>query len=205
MSKRLNRKFGISRRINASLWGSNKDPYNKKNYPPGAHGPSGYKKATEYGTQLLAKQKLKKYYGDIREKQFKSIYKESMKKKGDTGKNLIGFLESRLDAFIYRSKFAPTIFASRQLVSHKHVKVNGIVVNIPSYRLKPSDTIELKSSAENMKLALESSKEKSREIPNYIKVENKKFCATFIKIPILEEIPFPVQMEPSLVVEFYSR
>ena len=203
MSKRLKRKFAISRRIGAALWGTDKDPYHKRNYPPGMHGASGYKKTTEFGTQLLAKQKLKKYYGDIREKQFKMIYKEAIRKKGDTAENLIGLLESRLDAFVYRSKFVPTIFAARQFITHKHVKVNGKCVNIPSYRLKQEDVVEVKSK--KLLTVLESAERNEREVPEYIKLDSSILQATYLKIPTLVEVPYPIQMEPNLVIEFYSR
>lgn len=205
MSKRLNRKYGISRRIGAALWGTNKDPYNKRNYPPGVHGSSGYKKATEYGTQLIAKQKLKKYYGDIREKQFKAIYAEASRKKGDTSENLVGLLESRLDAFVYRSKFVPTVFASRQFITHRHITVNGKIVNIPSYRLKPNDIVGVRDKSKKLLVVIEAKERGERDTPEYIKVDNSNFQATYLKIPVLAEIPFPVRMEPNLVVEFYSR
>lgn len=205
MSKRLKRKFGISRRIGAPLWGTDKDPYHKRNYPPGAHGASGYKRTTEFGTQLLAKQKLKRYYGDIREKQFKMIYQEASRKKGDTAENLIGLLESRLDTVIYRSKFAPTVFAARQFVNHKHIRVNGKCVNIPSYRLKPEDVIEVRDKSKKLLIILESAKRNEREIPEYISLDSSTLQATYLKIPCLAEVPYPVQMEPNLVIEFYSR
>ena len=205
MSKRLNRKFAISRRIGASLWGTDKDPYNKKNYPPGVHGNTGYRKITEYGTQLLAKQKLKKYYGDIREKQFKRIYKEASRRKGDTGENLIGLLESRLDAFIYRSNFTQTIFASRQFITHKHIQVNEKIVNIPSFRLKPGDTVKIKDNSKDLLKLLKSKERNNKDTLQYIKIDDSNSQAIFVKIPILKEVPFPVEMEPNLVVEFYSR
>jgi small subunit ribosomal protein S4 len=205
VSKRLNRKFGISRRIGAALWGSDKDPVHKKNYPPGMHGSSGYKRHTEYAIQLLSKQKLKKYYGDIREKQFISIYNEANRKKGDTGENLIGLLESRLDALIYRSKFAPTVFASRQFITHKHVMVNGKTVNVPSYTLKSGDVVEVREKSRNMTVLMESVERSDREVPEYITADFSKFKATFLKAPSLSEVPYPVQMEPNLVIEFYSR
>ena len=205
MSKRLNRKFGISRRIGAALWGTDKDPYHKRNYPPGVHGALGYKRTTEFGTQLLAKQKLKKYYGDIREKQFKMIYKEANRKKGDTAENLIGLLESRLDTFVYRSKFAPTVFAARQFVTHKHVKINGKCVNIPSYRLKPEDVVEVRDKSKKLSIVFESAERNEREVPEYIKLDTSALQATYLKVPSLVEVPYPVQMEPNLVIEFYSR
>ncbi|WPX95913.1 30S ribosomal protein S4 [Candidatus Bandiella euplotis] len=205
MSKRLNRKFGISRRIGAALWGTSKDPYHKRNYPPGMHGASGYKKTTEFGTQLLAKQKLKKYYGDITEKQFRSIYKEANRRKGDTGENLIALLESRLDAFIYRSKFVTTMFAARQFVTHKHVKVNGKTVNIPSYRLKPEDVVEVRDKSKKLLVVLDAAQRSEREVPDYIKLDASNSKATYLKVPSLAEVPYPVTMEPNLIVEFYSR
>ncbi len=205
MSKRLNRKFGISRRIGAPLWGTAKDPQHKRNYPPGVHGASGYKKSTEFGTQLLAKQKLKKYYGDIREKQFKTIYKEANRRRGDTGENLIGLLESRLDVLVYRSKFVPTMFAARQFVTHKHVQVNGKVVNIPSYRLKPEDVVEVREASKKLLVVLDAAQRNEREVPDYIKLEAPTLKATYLKVPALSEVPYPVSMEPNLIVEFYSR
>lgn len=205
MSKRLKRKFGISRRIGAPLWGTDKDPYHKRNYPPGVHGISGHKRTTEFGTQLLAKQKLKRYYGDIREKQFRLIYKEAGRKKGDTAKNLIGLLESRLDTLVYRAKFVPTIFAARQFVSHKHVNVNGKCVNIPSYRLKPEDVVEVRDKSKKLLTVLESAQRNDREVPEYIKLDSSTLQATYLKVPDLTEIPYPVQMEPNLVIEFYSK
>ena len=205
MSKRLNRKYGISRRIGAALWGTDKDPYHNRNYPPGVHGASGYKRTTEYGTQLIAKQKLKKYYGDIREKQFKATYTNASRKKGDTSENLIGLLESRLDSFVYRSKFVPTVFASRQFVSHKHIMVNSKVVNIPSYKLKPGDIVEIRDKSKKLTVVFEAKKKTERDIPEYIKIHDCGLKSTYIKIPTLSEVPFPVNMEPNLVVEFYSR
>ena len=204
MSKRLNRKFGISRRIGESLWGDNKDPSHQKNYPPGVHGATGYKRSTEYGKQLLAKQKIRKYYGDIREKQFNSIYKKAIRRRGDTGENLVGMLESRLDAFVYRCGFAPTVFAARQFVTHKHVMVNGKVVNVPSYTLKPQDVIEVRGRSKKLNIVIESM-ERNNDIPGYISLDNKNLQATYLKVPELSEVPYPVQMETNLVIEFYSR
>lgn len=205
MSKRHARKFGISRRVGASLWGSSKDPVHTKNYPPGMHGATlGYKKGTEYGTQLLAKQKLKKYYGDISEKQFRRIYKEALRRKGDTGQNMIGLLESRLDAFVYRSGIVPTIHSARQFVNHKHVKVNGIVVNIPSYILKPGDVVEVREKSKTLSLVQESLGANQSAV-DYIEFDPKALSAKYTRVPELAEVPYAVQMEPNLVIEFYSR
>ena len=206
MSKRQNRKFSISRRIGEALWGGEKDPFNKRNYPPGQHGSAGFgKRKSEYGTQLLAKQKLKMYYGDIREKQFRSIFAEAKRLRGDTGENLIGLLESRLDAFIYRCKLVPTMFAARQFVSHKHVKVNGKSVNIPSYVLKINDVVEVRDKSKTMNVISESISRTDRDIPEYITFNSNELKAVYNKVPVLAEVPYPVVIEPHYIVEFYSR
>lgn len=205
MTKIIKSKYKISRRLGVSLWGSPKDAFEKKNYPPGQHGPSGIKKISDYGTQKRAKQKLKGYYGTISEKQFSKIFKEASRRKGDTGENLVGLLESRLDAIIYRLNFASTIFAARQFVSHKHVKVNGRVVNIPSYVVKINDEIELTDAAKELNIVIESTNKISRDVPDYIEVDMKAKKAKFNRIPILADVPYPVVMEPNLVVEYYSR
>ena len=185
MSKRHKRKFGISRRIGESLWGSSKDPVHTRNYPPGMHGSTfGYKKKTEYGTQLLAKQKLRKYYGDISEKQFRKIYKEALRRKGDTSQNMIGLLESRLDAFIYRLGVVPTIFAARQFVNHKHLKVNGRSVNIPSYCLKPGDVVEVREKSKTLTLVQESVNA-NQDIVEYIEFDTKKLSAKCLDVTII--------------------
>lgn len=205
MSKRHNRKFGISRRLGASLWGSAKDPVNNnKNYPPGVHGSIGYRKLSDYGEQLKAKQKLRKYYGDITESQFRGIYAEAVRRKGDTGQNLVGLLESRLDAFIYRMGVVPTIFAARQFVNHKHVMVNGKVVNIASYRLKVGDVVEVREFSKNL-LIIQSALQSVGSVPDYIEFDQSKLSGRYVRIPVLEEIPYALQMEPHLVIEFYSR
>lgn len=205
MSKRLNRKFGISRRLGVNLWGRAKDPVNTRNFPPGAHGTLGYRKLTDFGVQLQAKQKLKKYYGNITEKQFRKIYQEASRRKGDTSENLIGLLESRLDAVVYRAKFAPTPFAARQFVNHKHILVNGKVVNIPSYRLKAGDVVEVKESSKQLIVVQAAMQSPERSVPDYIQVDEQKLQATYMKVPEFSEVPYPVIMEPHLVVEFYSR
>lgn len=205
VSKRLNRKFGVSRRLGVNLWGRAKDPVNTRNFPPGAHGVLGYRKLTDYGVQLHAKQKLRKYYGNITEKQFRKVYQEAARRKGDTSENLIGLLESRLDAVVYRAKFAPTPFAARQFVNHKHITVNGKTVNIPSYKLKPGDVVEVKESSKQLLILQTSMQSGERSVPEYIQVDEQKFQATYSKVPEFSEVPYPVIMEPHLVVEFYSR
>lgn len=205
MSKRINAKYKISRRLGVSLWGRDKDPFNKRGYAPGQHGVTRRKKNSDYGTQLNEKQKLKGYYGNISEKQFRNIYKEATRRRGDTGENLIGLLESRLDAAVYRLNLAPTVFAARQLVSHKHVKVNGQKVNIPSYRLKEGDVIEVREKSREHPVILETLQNPERSTPEYFEFDQAALKAKFIRMPKLMEVPYPIIMQPNLVIEFYSR
>ena len=204
MSKRIAAKYKIDRRLGVNLWGRTKSPFNARPYAPGQHG-QRRKKPTEYGIQLFAKQKLKGYYGNIGEKMFRKYYAEAVRRKGDTSQNLIGILETRLDAVVYRAKFVPTVFASRQFINHGHILVNGKRVNISSYLVKEGDVVEVKDTARSMALVIEAMGSSERDVPEYVEVEATKFTAKFIRIPTLEEVPYPVQMEPSLVVEFYSR
>ncbi|MDB2682989.1 30S ribosomal protein S4 [Alphaproteobacteria bacterium] len=203
--KRNQAKHKIDRRIGGNMWGRVKSPFNKRQTGPGMHGGSRRSKPTDYGIQLMAKQKLKGYYGSIGEKQFRRYYKEANRLKGDTGQNLVGLLERRLDAVIYRAKFVPTVFAARQFVNHKHVTVNGKVVNIPSYMIQEGDVIEVKESSRQLPMVLEAIVSAERDVPEYVDADHKAMKATFLRTPQLEEIPYPVQMEPQLVVEFYSR
>ncbi len=202
--KRLSSKHKIDRRIGANMWGRPKSPYNIRQTGPGMHG-SRRGKPTDYGTQLMAKQKLKGYYGNIGERQFRRYYHEANRMRGDTGQNLVGLLESRLDAVIYRANFVPTVFAARQFVNHKHVLVNGKVVNIPSYQVKEGDVIEIKEKSRQLPAVVQASQSPEREVPGYIESDTKELKATFLRVPQLDEIPYAVQMEPNLVVEFYSR
>ena len=206
MSKRNSAKYKISRRLGESLWGRDKDPFNRKNYVPGQHGPLGRRRmASDFGTQLMAKQKLKGYYGNISEKQFRRIFKEAANTKGDTGENLIGLLERRLDAVIYRAGFVPTVFAARQFISHKHVQVNGQTVNIPSYRVKEGDVIQVKEKSRQIPMVIETTQTPERDAPEYLDVSLKDCKATFKRTPKPDEVPYPVNMETNLVIEFYSR
>jgi small subunit ribosomal protein S4 len=204
MSKRESAKFKIDRRMGESIWGRPKSPVNKRSYGPGQHGQRRAKKLSDYGTQLQAKQKLKGYYGNITERQFRRYYQEASRRPGDTGENMIGLLECRLDAVVYRAKFAPTPFAARQIVSHGHVKVNGKRVTIASYTIREGDTIELTAKARDMALVLEASKSAERDTPDYIEVDDGK-SAKFLRTPKLSDVPYAVQMQPHLIVEFYSR
>ena len=204
MTKRAEAKYKIDRRMGENIWGRPKSPVNKREYGPGQHGQRRKGKATDFGIQLRAKQKLKGYYGDITEKQFKKAYFEADRIKGDTSQNLIGLLERRLDAVVYRAKFAPTVFSSRQLVSHGHVRVNGVKCNIASRRIKIGDVIELGAKAQEMALVIEAQGLSEREVPDYLAQEGAS-KVTFQRIPTLDEVPYPVKMEPNLVVEFYSR
>ncbi len=205
MTKRISAKYKIDRRMGENIWGRPKSPVNKREYGPGQHGQRRRGKVTDYGLQLRAKQKLKGYYGNITEKQFKSIYKEAVRLKGDTSENLIGLLERRLDAIVYRSKFVPTVFAARQFVSHGHVRVNGKKVDIPSYRCKDGDLVEVKEKSRDMGLVIEAAQSPERDIPDYLDVDHTKLTSTFVRIPGLADVPFPVVMEPNLVIEYYSR
>ncbi|MEM8771582.1 MAG: 30S ribosomal protein S4 [Pseudomonadota bacterium] len=204
MSKRDSVKHKLDRRVSENVWGRPKSPVNKRDYGPGMHGQRRKGKMSDFGLQLMAKQKLKGYYGNILEKQFSKIYDEASKKKGNTAENLIGILESRLDAIVYRAKFVPTVFAARQFVNHGHVKVNGVRSNIPSMRLKPGDVVEIREKSKNMALVLEALQSAERDIPEYVDVDPKKMTATYIRIPEFAEVPYPCTMEPNLVVEFYS-
>ncbi len=205
MSKRISAKHKIDRRLGQNIWGRPKSPVNRREYGPGEHGQRRRGKISDFGTQLRAKQKLKGYYANISEKQFKNIYFEATRRPGDTSEHLVSLLESRLDAIVYRAKFVPTVFAARQFVNHGHVRVNGKRVNVPSYRCKPGDVIAVKDASKQMLLVLEASQLPERDVPEYIDVDHGKMTATFVRAPEFAEIPYPVQMEPNLVVEFYSR
>ena len=206
MTKRLSAKYKIDRRLGCNLWGRPKSPYNRRNSLPGQHGASKQKrKRSDFGIQLYAKQKIRFYYGDITEKQFKRIYEKASNKKGDTGQILIELLERRLDAVVYRMKFVPTIFAARQFVNHGHVKVNGKRVTIPSYTVKDGDAIELKEQSKQINLAQESITSQESEIPEYLEVDQKEFKGKFLRAPLIHDVPYPVTMEPNLVIEYYSR
>ncbi len=204
MSKRLSAKHKLDRRMGENIWGRPKSPVNKREYGPGQHGQRRKNKVSDYGIQLKAKQKLKGYYGEVTEKQFKKQYTEASRMKGDTSQNLIGLLERRLDAIVYRAKFAPTVFAARQLVSHGHVRVNGVKCNVASRRCDIGDEITLGNKAQEMALVMEAQGLPERDIPDYV-VPDGTAKVTFTRVPSLDEVPYPVKMEPNLVVEFYSR
>ncbi|MCJ8518300.1 small subunit ribosomal protein S4 [Pseudorhizobium tarimense] len=205
MSKRASSKYKIDRRMGENIWGRPKSPVNRREYGPGQHGQRRKGKLSDFGVQLRAKQKLKGYYGDVREKQFRAIYEEANRRKGDTGENLIGLLESRLDAIVYRAKFVPTIWAARQFVNHGHVTVNGVKVNIGSYRCKAGDVIEVRQKSKQLVSVLEAVQLAERDVPDYIDADHSKMTATYVRVPSLSDVPYAVIMEPNLVVEFYSR
>ena len=204
MTKRTEAKHKIDRRLQVNLWGRAKSPLNKREYGPGQHG-QRRKKPSDYGVQLMAKQKLKGYYGNISERQFRRYYEEAMRRKGDNGENLVGILESRLDAIVYRMKLVPTVFAARQFVSHGHVSVNGRRVTIPSYMVKVGDAIEVRSKSKDMAAIKEASESPERDVPDYVSIDHSKYAGELKRVPGLKDIPYPVQMEPNLVIEFYSR
>ena len=205
MTKRLNSKHKVDRRLRVNLWGRPKSPFNTRAYPPGQHGQSKTSKPSDYGVQLHAKQKLKSYYGNINGRQFRNVYKKAIMKKGDTAENLIGLLERRLDSVIYRSKLSNTIFSSRQLINHGHVRVNGKKVNISSYQVKEEDTIEIKDKSKQLALIDIALANKEREVPEYLQLDEKNKKVKFVRTPKFEEVPYPVTMEPNLVIEYYSR
>ena len=205
MTKRLNSKHKVDRRLKVNLWGRPKSPFNTRAYPPGQHGQTKSAKPSDYGIQLQAKQKLKCYYGNMNERQFRNMYKKAIMKKGDTAENLIGLLERRLDAVIYRSKLSNTIFSSRQLINHGHVKVNGKKVNISSYQVKEEDSIEIRDKSKQLALIDIALANKEREVPEYLQLDEKNKKVKFVRVPKFEEVPYPVVMEPNLVIEYYSR
>ena len=205
MTKRANAKYKIDRRMGENIWGRPKSPVNKREYGPGQHGQRRKGKMSDFGTQLKAKQKLKGYYANLSERQFHSVYDEAVRMTGDSSENLIGLLERRLDVVVYRSKFVPTIFAARQFVSHGHVKVNGKRVTISSIRLKAGDTIELTEKSKGLATVLEAVQLAERDTPDYIEVDHKGMTARLVRVPALSDVPYPVQMQPNLVVEYYSR
>jgi small subunit ribosomal protein S4 len=204
MSKRQSAKYKIDRRMGENIWGRPKSPVNRRSYGPGQHGQRRKSKVSDFGVQLKAKQKLKGYYGNLTEKQFRRTYDEAARRKGNTSENLIGLLESRLDAVVYRAKFVPTPFAARQFVNHGHVSVNGRRVNIPSFRVKPGDVVQVRERSRNMALVLEALQSAERDTPDYLEIDPKAMSAKFIRAPELAEVPYAVKMEPNLVVEFYA-
>jgi small subunit ribosomal protein S4 len=205
MTKRAEAKYKIDRRMGENIWGRPKSPVNRREYGPGQHGQRRKGKLSDFGVQLKAKQKLRGYYANISEKQFRGIYDEAIRLKGDSGANMVGLLERRLDATVYRAKFVPTMFAARQFINHGHVKVNGRRVTIPSYRLRIGDLIEVKDSSKELAIVLEAKALAERDVPDYVEVDHGKMTAKLVRVPAPAEVPYPVMMEPHLVVEFYSR
>jgi small subunit ribosomal protein S4 len=205
MTKRIRAKHKIDRRLGENIWGRPKSPLNRRESRPGQHGERRVGKTSDFGQQLKAKQKLKGYYASISERQFRTVYAEASSMKGSTSEHLIGLLERRLDALVYRAKFVPTVFAARQFVSHGHVSVNGKRVTVPSMRIKVGDVIEVKEKAKALALVLEAIKSSERDVPDYVNADHNKMTASLTRIPALADVPYPVQMEPNLVVEFYSR
>ena len=205
MTKRLASKHKVDRRLKVNLWGRPKSPFNSRNYPPGQHGKSKRGKLSDYGTQLEAKQKMKFYYGNMNERQFRNVYRKAILKKGNTTENLVGLLERRLDTVIYRAKFTTTVFSARQLINHGHIRVNGKKVNIPSYLVKAEDSIEVKDKSKDLIIISGAITSKEREVPDYIQMDEKNKKAKFVRVPKFAEVPYPTIIEPNLVIEYYSR
>ena len=205
MTKRTSAKHKIDRRMGENIWGRPKSPVNRREYGPGQHGQRRKGKLSDFGTQLRAKQKLKGYYGDLTEKQFRRIYAEAERIKGDTGENLVGLLERRLDAVVYRAKFVATMFAARQFVNHGHVTVNGRRVNIASYRVKEGDVVQVREKSRQIAVLIEATQLAERDVPDYVDADHSKMSATFVRTPSLSDVPYPVMMEPNLVIEYYAQ
>ncbi len=205
MTKRTSAKYKLDRRMGENIWGRSKSPVNRREYGPGQHGQRRKGKMSDFGLQLRAKQKLKGYYGDLTEKQFKRIFAEAARVKGDTGENLIGLLERRLDAVVYRAKFVPTVFAARQFVNHGHVTVNGARVNIPSYRVQEGDVVAVRDKSKQMVAVLDAVGLPERDVPDYVDADHSKMTATFVRTPGFSDVPYAVQMEPNLVIEYYAQ
>ncbi len=205
MTKRHKSKHKVDRRLKSNIWGRPKSPFNTRAYPPGQHGQNKKGKPTDYGIQLQAKQKLKAYYGNINERQFRNIYRKALARKGDTTENLIALLESRLDTVIFRAKFAMTVFSARQMINHGHIKVNNKKVNISSFLVKDSDLIEVREKSKKLTIIDGALQSKERDVPEYIQLDDKKKTAKLVRVPKFSEVPYPVIMEPNLVIEYYSR
>ncbi len=205
MTKRTSAKHKIDRRMGENIWGRPKSPVNRREYGPGQHGQRRKAKLSDFGLQLRAKQKLKGYYGDLTEKQFRRIYAEAERIKGDTGENLVGLLERRLDAVVYRAKFVATMFAARQFVNHGHVTVNGRRVNIASYRVKEGDVVQVREKSRQIAVLIEATHLAERDVPDYVDADHSKMSATFVRTPSLSDVPYPVMMEPNLVIEYYAQ
>jgi small subunit ribosomal protein S4 len=206
VTKRLDAKYKISRRLGVSLWGNSKDPYNKRGYAPGQHGAAAKRKKTsDYGTQLREKQKLRGYYANITERQFRRTYQEALRRKGDTGENLIGLLESRLDSVVYRMGLVATPFAARQFVSHGHVRVNGKKANVPSMLVNEGDVVEVREKSKQIAVVLEMVQNPERSVPDYIEFDTTELKGKYIRVPKLAEVPYPTVMQPNFVIEYYSR
>ena len=205
MTKRTSAKHKIDRRMGENIWGRPKSPVNRREYGPGQHGQRRKAKLSDFGLQLRAKQKLKGYYGDLTERQFRRIYAEAERIKGDTGENLVGLLERRLDAVVYRAKFVATMFAARQFVNHGHVTVNGRRVNIASYRVKEGDVVQVREKSRQIAVLIEATQLAERDVPDYVDADHSKMSATFVRTPSLSDVPYPVMMEPNLVIEYYAQ
>ena len=205
MTKRTSAKHKIDRRMGENIWGRPKSPVNRREYGPGQHGQRRKAKLSDFGLQLRAKQKLKGYYGDFTEKQFRRIYAEAERIKGDTGENLVGLLERRLDAVVYRAKFVATMFAARQFVNHGHVTVNGRRVNIASYRVKEGDVVQVREKSRQIAVLIEATQLAERDVPDYVDADHSKMSATFVRTPSFSDVPYPVMMEPNLVIEYYAQ
>ncbi|EKP95724.1 MULTISPECIES: 30S ribosomal protein S4 [Thermaerobacter] len=201
MARYTGPKHAMCRRVGRPLCGSPKCPALKRPYPPGQHGPGRRQKLSEYGRRLLEKQKLRFMYG-VLERQFRRYFERAQRSKGNTGERLLQLLETRLDNLVYRMGFAPTIWAARQLVVHGHIQVNGRKVDRPSYQVRPGDVIAVREKSRRIPL-IQESLENAQRAPEYLSVEPERFQGTLLRVPARDEIP--IDIEESLIVEFYSR
>ncbi|MDD2840283.1 MAG: 30S ribosomal protein S4 [Rickettsiales bacterium] len=203
MTKRINAKKKISRSLGVNLWGRANDTFVKRNYRPGQHG-TAPKRDTNHSIHLRAKQKVRKYY-DIKESQFRTIFDNAKRLKGNTEEIFAGLLESRLASIVYRANFAPTVYAARQLVNHKHILVNGKPINIASYQVKVGDVISLSEGAKKITLINEALEHMERDIPTYLELNANEKTVKFLNKPAFSDIPYPFDAEFNMIVEFYSR
>lgn len=190
-----------ARRFKEAIFGPS-SALNKKPYGPGQHGRSRFSRQSEYATQLQEKQKAKYTYG-VLERQFRNLYERVSRKKGVTGDLLLQHLESRLDNTVYRMGFARTRQQARQLVSHKHIVVNGEVVNIPSYQLKPGDILGPRPKSRSLEVVNDSLSNSSKSRYAWLEVDKKSMSGKYLNHPEREEIPENINVQ--LIVELYSK
>ncbi len=201
MARYTGPKTKIARRFSEPIFGPSKS-LTKKNYPPGMHGRGRRKKQSEYAVQLMEKQKAKYIYG-VLEKQFANLFDKAARQKGITGENLLALLESRLDNTVYRFGIAPTRRAARQIVLHKHITVNGEVVNIPSYHLKPGDVVAVREKSKSLETITTSLSVRNARQFTWLEWDGRELSGKLNQYPTRDQIPEKIQEQ--LIVELYSK